>query len=46
MSRTRLSEKEKKAAERIGEEESRKEKKKSKKKSKSNKSKKGETEVT
>ncbi|KRY41404.1 hypothetical protein T01_421 [Trichinella spiralis] len=46
MSTTRLSEKEKKAAERIGEEESRKEKKKSKKKSKSNKSKKGETEVT
>ncbi|OUC48685.1 hypothetical protein D917_06022 [Trichinella nativa] len=46
MSRTRLSEKEKKAAERIAEQESRKEKKKSKKKSKSNKSKKGETEVT
>ncbi|KRX45883.1 hypothetical protein T09_9298, partial [Trichinella sp. T9] len=36
----------KKAAERIGKEESRKEKKKSKKKSKSNKSKKSETEVT
>ncbi|XP_003382155.1 conserved hypothetical protein [Trichinella spiralis] len=46
MSRIRLSEKEKKTAERIGEEESRKEKKKSKKKSKSNKSKKNETEVT
>ncbi|KRX32552.1 hypothetical protein T05_14773, partial [Trichinella murrelli] len=46
MCRTRLSEKEKKAAERIGEQESRKEKKKSKNKSKSNKSKKGETKVT
>ncbi|KRX71325.1 hypothetical protein T06_540 [Trichinella sp. T6] len=46
MCRTRLSEKEKKAAERIAEQESRKEKKKSKKKSKSNKGKKNETEVT
>ncbi|KAL1236681.1 Zonadhesin [Trichinella spiralis] len=46
MSRIRLSEKEKKAAERIGEEQSRKEKKKSKKKSKSKKSKKNETELT
>ncbi|KRY09697.1 hypothetical protein T12_630 [Trichinella patagoniensis] len=46
MCRARLSEKENKAAERIGEQESRKEKKKSKKKSKSNKTKKGETEVT
>ncbi|KRY44101.1 hypothetical protein T03_7258, partial [Trichinella britovi] len=46
MCGTRLSEKEKKAAERIGEQESTKEKKKSKNKSKSNKSKKGETKVT
>ncbi|KRX51656.1 hypothetical protein T09_14226 [Trichinella sp. T9] len=46
MCRTRLSEKEEKAAERIAEEEYRKEKKKSKNKSKTKKSKKGETKVT
>ncbi|KRX51817.1 hypothetical protein T09_5679 [Trichinella sp. T9] len=46
MCRTRLSEKEEKAAERIAKEESRKEKKKSKNKSKTKKSKKGETKVT
>ncbi|KRX52658.1 hypothetical protein T06_6235, partial [Trichinella sp. T6] len=46
MCRTRLSEKEEKAAERIAKQESRKEKKKSKNKSKTKKSKKGETKVT
>ncbi|KRX34978.1 hypothetical protein T05_9861 [Trichinella murrelli] len=46
LCRTRLSEKEEKAAERIAEEECRKEKKKSKNKSKTKKSKKGETKVT